>query len=86
VELYEGWDKVNYPYSIMAIRKLKNASFIIATMARAQPAPVDMLMYYDTRPSAFCGLFDYYSYKPLKGYYAMKWYGKFYSFSYFRNT
>lgn len=77
-----GWDKVNYPYSIMAIHKLKNASFIIATMACAQPAPVDMLMYYDTRPSAFCGLFDYYSYKPVKGYYAMKWYGKFYDMEY----
>ena len=38
---------------------------------------IDMLMYYDTRPSAFCGAFDYYSYKPLKGYYPLMWYGKF---------
>ena len=73
-----GWDVENFPYSIMAIHGLKNASFITATMALAHTAPVDMLMYYDTRPSAFCGIFDFYSYKPLKGYYALKWYGNFY--------
>jgi hypothetical protein len=39
---------------------------------------LDMLMYYDTRPSPFCGAFDYYSYEPLKGYYPLMWYGKFY--------
>ena len=39
---------------------------------------VDMLMYYDTRPSAFNGVFDYYTYRPLKGYYPLMWYGKFY--------
>ncbi len=77
-----GWDEKNFPYSIMAMHGLKNASFILATMALSQSAPIDMLMYYDTRPSAFCGIFDFYSYKPLKGYYAMKWYGKFYDMEY----
>ena len=76
------WDVTGFPYSINAIHGLKNASFILATMALSQPAPVDMLMYYDTRPSAFCGIFDYYSYKPLKGYYALKWYGNFYDMDY----
>jgi hypothetical protein len=28
-----------------------------------------MLMYYDARPCAFNGLFDFYTYEPLKGYY-----------------
>ncbi len=31
---------------------------------------VDMLMYYDARPTAFNGLWDMYTYKELKGYYA----------------
>ena len=38
-----------------------------------------MLMYYDTRPSAFNGVFDFYTYRPLKTYYVIKWYGEFYS-------
>ncbi len=76
-----GWDAENFPYSIMAIHGLKNASFILSVMALSQAAPLDMLMYYDTRPSAFCGIFDYYSMKPLKGYYPLKWYGEFYDLS-----
>ena len=73
-----GWNVEHFPYSINAIHGIKNASFILATMALAQPSPIDMLMYYDTRPSAFCGAFDMYSYKPLKGYYPLKWFGNFY--------
>ena len=37
-----------------------------------------MLMYYGTRPSAFNGAFDFYTAKPLKGYYPLYWYGMFY--------
>ncbi len=37
-----------------------------------------MLMYYDTRPSVFCGVFDFYTYEKLKGYYPLYWYGMFY--------
>ena len=73
----KGWEN-EFQYSIMAIHGIKNASFILSTMALSQRAPIDMLMYYDTRPGAFCGIFDFYSYKPLKGYYPMKWYGAFY--------
>ncbi len=47
-------------------------------MAAAQPSSIDMLMYYDARPSAFNGLFDFYTYRPLKGYYPFYWYGHFY--------
>lgn len=48
-------------------------------MSEAQKSDgIDMLMYYDTRPSVFCGAFDYYSYEKLKGYYPLYWYGKFY--------
>ena len=73
----KGWEE-EFAYTIMAVHGLKNASFILSTMALSQRSPIDMLMYYDTRPSVFCGIFDYYSYKPLKGYYPMKWYGAFY--------
>lgn len=73
----KGWSE-EFKYSVMAIHGLKNASFILSTMALSQPSSIDMLMYYDTRPSAFCGIFDFYSYEPLKGYYPMMWYGIFY--------
>lgn len=35
-------------------------------------------MYYDTRPSFFNGVFDFCTYKKLKGYYAFHWYGMLY--------
>ena len=40
-------------------------------MSRFQDAPVDMLMYYDARPCCLNGLFDFYTYAPLKGYYSL---------------
>ena len=73
----KDWDE-NYTYSMLSIHGLKGASFLTAMMALAQKSSIDMLMYYDTRPSTFCGVFDMYSYEPLKGYYPLMWYGKFY--------
>ena len=73
----KGWTD-EFQYSMNMIHGLKNASFILSTMALSQRSPIDMLMYYDTRPSSFNGVFDFYSYEPLKGYYPMKWYGMFY--------
>ena len=50
---------------------MKGAAFNAAVMCRCQTAPVDILMYYDARPETiFNGLFDFYTYAPLKGYYA----------------
>lgn len=47
------------------------AAFYAATMCVAQDAPVDMLMYYDTRvPCLYNGLFSADAELPLKGYYA----------------
>ncbi len=37
-----------------------------------------MLMYYDARPSAYNGLFDFYTYAPLKGYYPFKMFNTLY--------
>ena len=50
----------------------------MAVICESQKNSIDRLMYYDTRPSVFNGAFDFYTYRPLKGYYPMKWYGEFY--------
>ena len=73
----QGWTE-EYIYSLKAIHGIKGASFVMACMCKAQSSPVDMLMYYDTRPSAFNGVFDFYTYEKLKGYYPFYWYGFLY--------
>lgn len=65
-------------YSVKQITGIKGAAFSLACMNAAQTSDIDMLMYYDARPSVFNGLFDFYTLEPLKGYYPFKWYGKFY--------
>lgn len=72
-----GWVE-DFVYSIECIINEKGAAFTAACMAAAQPSSIDMLMYYDARPCVFNGLFDYYTYRPLKGYYPFYWYGHFY--------
>lgn len=72
-----GW-KEDFQYSINAIHGIKGAIFTMSCICAAQNSPIDMLMYYDTRPSAFNGAFDFYSYERLKGYYPLYWYGMFY--------
>ena len=63
-----GWG-ADFIYSIETIIGMKGAAFTAAVMATCQSGPVDMLMYYDARPCVFNGLFDYYTYRPLKTYY-----------------
>ncbi len=67
-----------YVYSLKAIHGIKGASFVMACICKSQCSPIDMLMYYDTRPSAFNGVFDFYTYEKLKGYYPFYWYGFLY--------
>lgn len=55
--------------SILAINALKGAAFTAATMVTGQNLPIDMLMYYDFRPCAFCGPFNFYTMRPQKPYY-----------------
>ena len=74
----KGWEE-EFVYTLKSIHGIKGAAFVMGCMSEAQKSNgIDMLMYYDTRPSAFCGAFDYYSYEKLKGYYPLYWYGKFY--------
>jgi len=73
----KGWEE-EYVYSLKAIHGIKGAAFVMSCMCEAQRADIDMLMYYDTRPSVFNGVFDFYTYEKLKGYYPFYWYGLLY--------
>ena len=74
----KGWTD-EFIYTIKAIHSMKGAAFVMACICSAQKSDtIDMLMYYDTRPSVFNGMFDYYTYEKLKGYYSLYWYGMFY--------
>ena len=68
----------NFVYSIEQIIGVKGAAFEAAMMCAAQNSSIDMLMYYDARPCAFNGLFDFYTARPLKGYYPIKMFSKLY--------
>jgi hypothetical protein len=72
-----GWTD-EFVYTIEAIHGAKGASFLSSVMAVSQQSSIDMLMYYDTRPSVWNGAFDYYTYRRLKGYYPLRWYSDFY--------
>lgn len=59
-----------FVYTIKSIISIKGAAFSAATMSRCQNSDIDMLMYYDARPgTGFNGLFDFYTFEPLKSYY-----------------
>ncbi len=59
----------DFAYNVRTIKAEKGAAFTLATMIACQSAPVDILMYYDARPTAYNGLFADGTYDPLKGYY-----------------
>jgi len=64
----ENWtDK--FVTTIKEITGIRGAAFTSAVMAASQKDVIDMLMYYDARPCVFNGMFDFYTLKPLKGYY-----------------
>ena len=64
--------------TIQTIIGTKGAAYQMAVMTEGQNSPLDMLMYYSAQPSCFNGLFDYYTFKPLKGYYAVLLYSELY--------
>lgn len=64
----EGWTD-QFIHSIEMIISMRGAAFTQASMCLGQNSTIDMMMYYDARPCAFNGLFDFYTYRPLKGYY-----------------
>ena len=67
----EGWDDVFFQRSVDAIRGVRGAALVAATMAGCQKSSVDMLMYYDLRPGcSFNGVFDSDTLAPLPGYWS----------------
>lgn len=73
-----GWTD-EFVYTLEMIHGIKGAAYVMSVLSEAQKSSIDMLMYYDTRPGGFNGAFDYYTLRPLKGYYPLKWYGEFYA-------
>jgi hypothetical protein len=71
-----GWLSEDFAYSKQVMKNLKGSAFILASMFTAQSSSLDMFMYYDLRPCAFCGPFETDTYRKLK---------PFYSFIAFRN-
>ena len=65
----KGWTD-EFVYSLEELASMKGAAFTSAVMSACQDEPVDILMYYDFRPSAFNGAFDKITLRPIKGYYA----------------
>ena len=70
-----GWSE-EFIYSIEQVISQKGAAFTASVMSACQAGSVDMLMYYDARPTVFNGLFDFYTCRPLKGYYPFYYFGK----------
>ena len=67
-----GWENGNIQYSYATHSRIKGASFTLAAMCACQSTPVDMLMYYDARPSTvWNGMFDLtqIEHSTLTGYY-----------------
>lgn len=64
-----GWTGDDILYSMRTIASMKGAAFTAAVMCEGQAAPLDMLMYYDARPTPWNGLFDERTFDRLKGYY-----------------
>ncbi len=71
-----GWTGDGWTKSLETEISMKGAAFIAGAMTVCQTEPVDMLMYYDARPCVMNGLFNFYSFKPLKSYYSIKTWGE----------
>ena len=68
----------NYAPSVLNVISMHGAAYTAACMAEGQASDVNMLMYYDTAPCYFNGLFSLYTMKPLKGYYPFVMFSKLY--------
>ncbi len=72
-----GWATEAFNYSIETIIGMKGAAFTLAAMIVGQNVnKLDMMMYYDARPTGMNGIWDLYLYRPLKTYYSFEAYNK----------
>ena len=76
----KNWtDKLLYSQAEV-IHGMKGAAFTAAIMLGSQQRALDMLMYYDARiQTQWNGLFDFYTLRPLKGYYPFKMFNALYT-------
>ena len=76
-----GWSGDDIVYSHEQRKKIKGAAFTAAAMCACQYSPVDMLMYYDARPTpSWNGMFDSTVVgRVLKGYYPFVMFNALYS-------
>ncbi len=65
-----GWRGGEYAASVRAIGGVAGAAFAASFMCAAQRSPVDLMTYYDARPSAYNGLFDPADNSPRPSYWA----------------
>ena len=63
---------IGFTRSIETITGMKGAAFSLACMCEGQRLPIDKMMYYCAGPYYYNGLFDFYTCRPLKGYYVFK--------------
>ncbi len=68
----------SFAYSTEQMGKIKGASFCLGSMCVGQSCGIDMMMYYDARPTVFNGLFTPYFYKTMKPYYAFAFFRDIY--------
>ena len=58
--------------TVREIIGLRGASFVAACMCEGQKDPtIDMMMYYSVAPTTMNGIFDFYTCKPIHGYWAI---------------
>ena len=72
-----GWSGQSYIDGVRGVISERGAAFVAAAMIYGQNSSVDMMMYYDARPSQFNGLFDFYTYDTLKSYHVIKMFSEF---------
>ncbi|MBQ8351617.1 MAG: hypothetical protein IJY20_06210 [Clostridia bacterium] len=73
-----GWMGEDFTRGIDTIKGIKGASYTTACMCVGQASTLDMLMYYDARPSAYNGLFATDTLRVLKGYYPFQMFNSLY--------
>lgn len=75
----KGWVHEDMLESYRTIHNEKGAAFVAASVLTAQKTPMDMFMYYDAAPSsAFTGIFEPWTFKCQKPYYALWQFNKLY--------
>ena len=74
-----GWTDDEWIKSLKIMKNYKGAAFIASTMEACQNSKIDMLMYYDARPSAMNGMFETdLVCNALKGYYPFYMFNQLY--------